>query len=915
MTSDRNKKIEDFYHTAKELDPEERDRFLAEACADDPPLKEEIESLLKASEETGLLPRKPVMEEMADIAARDVIPPADHEVEPPLPFDHLGKFRLIRRLGGGGMGEVYLAEQESLGRQVALKIIRPDRLGFPEVTARFSREARMIAGIRHPNIVTVHDSGKERGVLYFAMELLPGEGLDEKFRHAGSQNKRIPLPELLSWFHGIASALAFAHEAGIIHRDVKPSNIRITPDDKAILMDFGIARRADLSTLTLAGEFRGTPHYSSPEQIKANDLGIDARTDVYALGVTLYEGVTGRVPFDGETTEQVFHQILEEEPISPRRLNPALPLDLDTIIVKAIEKEPAHRYQTMAELADDLQRFQNNEPILAKPAGLRTKLWKLVRRNPAKSALVVAILAILVTVSVVPWILATESRRREQLTQNANIEIEKQRKEAIAARNIADREKERALSAKAESDRQRDIADKRYQEIIRLSDNKRLSQLLAEETELWPAYPEKIPDMEAWLAKAEPLIDRIDTHKTTLNEWRDNAHQSADDPPEEGCWVFDNTEDQWKHDILAELVSGLSAFTDETTGTVKGVQDRLEFARSIYQESVEKHQQEWNDAINAISDMQRCPMYDGLLITPQVGLVPIGPDPDSGLWEFGHIQTGSVPVRGEEGKILLEESNGLVLILIPGGTFNMGAIPPTEENPIGTPNVDPDATKIEGPVHSVTLKSFFISKYEMTQGQWLRFTGENPSRFGPQDPYGGKKHPLLHPVETVSWNDCNRIFSRLALRLPSEAEWEYSARAMTSTIWWTGDRKESLVGALNIADQFCKTNGGEKDWNYETWLDDGYVTHSPVSAYKPNAFGLHNTCGNVWEWCKDTPGETYDSAPADGSPRVDKNVPYRVLRGGGWNMIADYCRSAYHDWFEPVDRSNNLGVRPARSVQ
>ncbi len=401
MTSDRNKRIEDLLYEAMKLDPAERSRFLSEACVDDPPLKVEIKSLLKASEETGQLPQKPIMDEIAEIAASDVHSSGTNEVEPPFPFDCLGKFKLIRRLGGGGMGDVYLAEQESLGRQVALKVIRSDRLGSSEMAARFSREAWMIAGIKHPNIVTVHDSGEEKGVHYFAMELLSGVGLDEKYRQAASLNKRIPPPELLSWIHGIANALACAHEAGIIHRDVKPSNIRITLENKAMLMDFGIARRADLSTLTLTGEFRGTPHYASPELIVAKGLGIDALTDIYALGVTLYEGVTGRVPFVGETIVQVFQQILVQEPIAPRKLNPTIPRDLETIILKAMMKEPYHRYQTMAEFADDLKRLNDGTVISAKPVGLVNRTLNRIEQNPITSiAIGIALLAIIVLILV-----------------------------------------------------------------------------------------------------------------------------------------------------------------------------------------------------------------------------------------------------------------------------------------------------------------------------------------------------------------------------------------------------------------------------------------------------------------------------------------------------------------------------------
>ena len=198
--------------------------------------------------------------------------------------------------------------------------------------------------------------------------------------------ERIPTRKVLGWFLEIAQALDAAHAAGIIHRDVKPSNITITPEGRAVLMDFGVARHTNLATLTRTGEFRGTPHYASPEQIRAGKQKIDDRTDIYSLGVALYEALTGRVPFTGETTEQVFHQILTEEPVPTRRLNPSISRDLDTVVGAAIEKDLDRRYAAMSDFAGDLQRILNGEMILARPAGFPTRTWKQVKQHPGISA-------------------------------------------------------------------------------------------------------------------------------------------------------------------------------------------------------------------------------------------------------------------------------------------------------------------------------------------------------------------------------------------------------------------------------------------------------------------------------------------------------------------------------------------------
>ncbi|HET6203666.1 MAG TPA: protein kinase [Planctomycetota bacterium] len=325
------------------------------------------------------------LEALHRMLAGDGDPAATERVPVPaagdLPLERIGDFRLIKRLGQGGMGVVYLAEQESLRRLVALKVLRPEQAGAFEAGTRFEREVQAIAKLRHPNIVTVFANGEEKGIRYFAMELVPGKGLDERLREAAARGERVPIPTVLRWVAQIARALQCAHEAGIVHRDVKPSNVWIAADGRATLVDFGLARDVRAATLTVTGEFRGTPYYASPEQVAAKRVPIDARTDVYSLGVTLFECVTGRVPFEGETTEQVFAQILLEEPPAPRRLNPSIPRDLETVILEAIEKDPGRRYATAGAFAEDLEALLEVRPIRARPAGAATRVGKWARRN------------------------------------------------------------------------------------------------------------------------------------------------------------------------------------------------------------------------------------------------------------------------------------------------------------------------------------------------------------------------------------------------------------------------------------------------------------------------------------------------------------------------------------------------------
>ncbi len=412
MTAEPGSRVEEVFHAALERAPDCRAAFLDEACKGDPSLRRSVEELLNAIERRPDFLEKPAWSRFVQPGAAEGTHHDDMKPEQGLPFESLGEYRLIRRLGAGGMGTVYLAVQESLGRRVALKVIRSERAGTFEAEARFGREVQAISKLRHPNIVTVLGSGEDQDVRYFAMELIQGKGLDELLHEAAERGEKLPLQQVLKWIHGIAWALDAAHQAGIIHRDVKPSNIMITPDNHPMLMDFSVARYTKLLTLTLTGEFRGTPHYASPEQVKASSRGIDFRTDIYSLGVTLYEAAAGCVPFNGETTEQVFHQILAIEPKSPRLLNSEISADLETVITKAMEKDPARRYRTMADFALDLRCLVRGDHIAARPASLARKSARWIQRHKVISFAAAALLLLAGAVSLVLMEKAAQQRQQ-----------------------------------------------------------------------------------------------------------------------------------------------------------------------------------------------------------------------------------------------------------------------------------------------------------------------------------------------------------------------------------------------------------------------------------------------------------------------------------------------------------------------
>jgi serine/threonine-protein kinase len=301
---------------------------------------------------------------------------------------HVAGYDVGEELGRGGVGIVYRARHQRLNRLVALKMLLAGPYARPRELERFLREAEAVAGLRHPNIVQVYDVGDVDGRPYFTMELVEGTSLAERI--AGVPQ---PAGEAARLLTQMADAVHAAHQAGVVHRDLKPGNILLTPDGAAKVTDFGLAHRLDgADGLTVTGVPIGTPSYMAPEQARGDRGAIGPRTDVYALGAILYELLTGRPPFKGETATATLQQVMADEPVLPARLNARVPRDLQTICLKCLQKDPGKRYATAADLAADLGRFLRHEPILARPAGWMERLARWVRRRPAPAAVVLLVL-------------------------------------------------------------------------------------------------------------------------------------------------------------------------------------------------------------------------------------------------------------------------------------------------------------------------------------------------------------------------------------------------------------------------------------------------------------------------------------------------------------------------------------------
>ncbi|PYK63495.1 MAG: serine/threonine protein kinase, partial [Verrucomicrobia bacterium] len=472
MSSGNRSEDEIFEAALQHATPEKRAAYLNEACGDNTQLRERLEALLKADDQAGEF----LQQSWAGVSAKTFVVTTAMVPVTEGPGDRIGRYKLRENLGEGGCGVVYVAEQEEpVRRRVALKVIK---LGMDtrQVVARFEAERQALAMMDHPNIAKVLDAGTtDTGRPFFVMELVRGIRITD---YCDQNNLRTS--ERLDLFIKVCHAIQHAHQKGIIHRDIKPSNILVTLHDGVPVpkvIDFGIAkategRLTDATVYTQLHQFIGTPAYISPEQAEMSGLDIDTRSDIYSLGVLLYELLAGSTPFDAKELiasgiDQMRKLIREQEPVRPstrlatlqgeeltttarRRSTDAPKLvhllkgDLDWIVMKCLEKDRTRRYDTANGLAMDLKRHLNQEPVIARPPSTAYRIQKAIRRNKlafAAAAGVSLALLIGVSVSTTQAVRATRAERAKQ----ALLESERQaRQTATFAKGEAEVERDRA---------------------------------------------------------------------------------------------------------------------------------------------------------------------------------------------------------------------------------------------------------------------------------------------------------------------------------------------------------------------------------------------------------------------------------------------------------------------------------------
>lgn len=843
--------------------------------------------------------------------------------------------------------------------------------------ARFLEEARVAGQLDHPGMVPVHELGLDgEGRLYFTMKLVEGRDMKQIFEFVLANREGWNQTRALGVILKVCEAMAYAHSKGVIHRDLKPANVMVGSFGEVFVMDWGLARvlqrpdphdirfapqdtslqsaararpaatsdeQSRSALMTMDGVVLGTPAYMPPEQARGEIEKLSPRSDIYSIGAMLYHLLARKMPYDAPAAHTdhryVLRLVLAGPPAPLQQMNAAVPPELVAICEKAMARDAQQRYPDMRAFAEDLRAYLENRVVAAYEAGAVAELRKWITRNRALAYASAAAIGILVIGLVVSSSLFVTAKQESERADAKAADL-------VLVNAALARETTRAEEKADEAEGQRRIAERRSQDVLSLSAGRDLQELVARADALWPTRPENVAQSEGWLRDAHALLEGrpadaqsglkgrpgLADHREKLAELEARALPPTDaelaavtpgsaESAVRKTWRFENGDDAWWHAQLTKLIADLEAFSNVETGLCSagtnpehgwGIAKRLEIARTLDERSVSgpNAAKRWREAILSIRDRAQCPLYDGLEISPQLGLLPIGRDAVSGLWEFAHIPSGEPVEPDEDGAVALNEGDGLVLVLIPGGSFWMGS---QRTDPAGL-NYDPMSDPVESPTHQVSLDAYFLSKFEMTQDQWGRFTGKNPSAYGPGTVLGGNPTTPLHPVEQVSWKVAMAAMERLDLVLPTEAQWERGARAGTSTAWWTGSDPQSLRGAGNIADSFAKQHDGPTTWPFEEWLNDGYKVHAPVGKYRANAFGLHDVMGNLYEICRDGYG-TYDMVERLGDgERLGADPRSHMIRGGAYHNPARRSRAAFRTDVAPQYSDYSIGLRPARPL-
>jgi formylglycine-generating enzyme required for sulfatase activity/tRNA A-37 threonylcarbamoyl transferase component Bud32 len=779
LDSERWQRVKQIHGDALEREPEERAEFVRRACAGDVELLREVERLLSGDGDSeGFLSDPPF---------------ADDDAGPPR---RLAGLHLREEIGRGGMGVVWLADEEKLGRQVAVKLLPPSPLRTPAIVDRFRREARAVARLAHPGIIPIHAVDETAGYYWFSMEYLPGGDLGAEIarlvRDGGSAAGHV-LPPFASgdYFRRVAElalqvadTLEHAHAAGIVHRDVKPRNLLFDAAGRLRLGDFGIARDESQGSITQTGEIPGTPHYMSPEQIATAAARVDGRTDVYSLGVVLYELLTLARPFEGATRYEIMRRIREVAPKPVRVIEPRVPRDLGLICETAMARDREDRYGSAAALADDLRAFLGFRAIQARPLSLGERVLRMVRRR--RHAIAGASLGLL-TVILAGWFVSIRTGRAFASERVAALE---RLVGAEGGLELAERPPSEIVGiARA----QRDASDVAH--LLPSEAMGRVARVAGQLEILRGQWRAEIGERLAAVKALEPTAEERDAALARLHEiGRCGALAFPSEP----------------------------AFAAITSG------DALAPRLSV------RALDERGQPIGAEVALRRCDYRHGEVLPAE----PLGRAPLSGvIVPPGHFRVVVTAVRRDA-----EERIGDSMIPIDSAVLRF--VPGHESNPYRGREVAVDA--------------FAIDAYEVSTAEYLAFVRatdhRRPGYWQGRDP---PPEALELPVTDVSFLDALAYAEWAGKRLPTQAEWLLAAGGVEQRNhpWREADGFERQFGNAWVTEPLRLES--EED-ELAALLRYTRPVRSHAEAATPE--GVHHMFGNVREWTETVPYIDFDVA-------------------------------------------------------
>lgn len=773
------------------------------------------------------------------------------------------RYEILEPLGHGGMGAIYKARQKQPQRVVVLKVMLHGRFASPRYRVRFEREAQAVARLKHPGIVSVYEYGEVNGQPYFTMEYV--EGCDVKqyvLRHKLDKRRTCELVVK------IARAVAYAHQRGVIHRDLKPNNILVDGEGNPRLLDFGLARLAGDYTeeqphMTEAGEVMGTPSYMSPEQTLGRPEEMDIRADVYSIGVLFYELVTHKLPYriDRSRPLESLRIVREYVPKRPSAVNSKIDGDLDSIIMKCLEKERDLRYQSAVELSEDIGRYLRGQPVEARPSTTFYHFRKLLWRH---RGFMVPVLGLILTVTALTaifiWRLAAAERQARHSALQARV-----------ATQGAGHAREQLLgfimdlqSVRAKVDGLLDEGD--WEEAHRIA-----------------SFAEQQLPAEAGLAGLTAEVQAIiSTHAADearkVNELVRQMH-------------FRDARALMRR--LTEMATRLD---------LPALGHRMERAAATFDEacwqSLFSYIQQNNRSARALETfLVECPgnahareargLYEKLIGSIRFTTWPF----DAAEAQRNQRLTAQVLELDVRYELELRGGATLDMVLVPAGEFLMGSSGEGEGF-----NADQE------PQHAVRVRNpLYMSRTEVTRGQFEAVMGTVSSDEGSGGPPG---QSLKMPV-AVSWEEarlfCDRLSQRnkdgLAVRLPTEAEWEHACRAGADALYSFG------------------SDGGTERLTDHAWYGaNSQGAPQPVGLKGPNPWGLYDMHGNMLEWCRDWYEARYYLTSLVQDPGGPETGTYRALRGGCWSDGPDELHSAYRKAARPESIRPTYGFRVCLEV-